>query len=230
MSLNALHAIIPSFCPKSHAQGALSKGGYFLATDFLDLSSTTKIKGSGLSFASKLAQLHTTPAPMPEGFSEPQFGFPVPTCCGSTVQPNDYSASWADFFANNRMRAIGKACKKGNGSDAELAGLIEKTAAVVVPRLLGDGHLRSAGGGKIVPVVVHGDLWAGNHGRGSIGEGGVEDVVYDPSSCYGHSEYDLGIMKLFGGFGRKEYEEYHDLKPKDEPVEEYGDRVELYAL
>jgi protein-ribulosamine 3-kinase len=109
-----------------------------------------------------------------------------------------------------------------------LKDLVEKTATVVVERLLGDATLN--GGARIVPVVLHGDLWSGNHGRGSIGTGGVEEVVYDPSACYGHSEYDLGIMRLFGGFGEAFFAEYHDLKPKDKPVEEYEDRIQLYEL
>jgi protein-ribulosamine 3-kinase len=152
------------------------------------------------------------------------------TCCGSTEQPNEWSPSWPDFFANQRLRAINNACTKSNGSDPELTKLVEHTASVVVPRLLGDSHLRTHNGTPVVPVVVHGDLWSGNHGRGSIGTGGVEEVVFDPSSCYAHSEYDLGIMKMFGGFGGSFLKEYHKLKPKDEPVEEYDDRVDLYQL
>ena len=104
-SLNALHTI-PSLCPQSFANGrsADSEGEAFLVTDFLDMRSTRKSStiGSGMSLAAKLAKLHTTPAPIPEGFSQPMFGFPVPTCCGSTEQENDFTKSWADFYANHR--------------------------------------------------------------------------------------------------------------------------------
>ena len=49
-----------------------------------------------------------------------------------------------------------------------------------------------------MPVVIHGDLWSGNKGKGVIGgEGAVEEVVFDPSAVYGHSEYELGIMNMF---------------------------------
>lgn len=230
MSLNAIHSIVPSFCPKSYALGPLSStNGFFLATDFLDLNSRSSTAGgSNLSFAAKLAKLHSTSAPIPEGYTIAQFGFPVPTCCGSTVQPNDYSSSWADFYANQRLRAIMKASEKNNGVDADLKHMVEKTAAIIVPRLLGDGHL----GGKkgIKPIVVHGDLWSGNQGRGSIEGGPVEEVVYDSSATYAHSEFELGIMKMFGGFGASAMKEYHELCPKDEPVEEYDDRVTLYEL
>ena len=108
-SLNALHTI-PSLCPQSFAHGRLadSKGEAFLVTDFLDMRSMRKSPSSssrpvsGLSLAAKLAKLHTTPAPVPEGFSQPVFGFPVPTCCGSTEQENEFTESWAEFYANHR--------------------------------------------------------------------------------------------------------------------------------
>jgi len=228
-SLNAINSVVPSLCPISYAHGPLSRsGGHFLATDFLNLRSSSSAPSSGLSLATKLATLHSTPAPIPDGYTAPQFGFPVPTCCGSTEQENTYTSSWADFYANHRLRTILRASEKSNGSDPELRKLIEQTADRVVPRLLGDDHLN--GGRGVTPVIVHGDLWSGNHGRGSIGKGGVEEVVFDASSCYAHSEFDLGIMKMFGGFGSSFYKEYHKQKPKDEPVEEYEDRVELYHL
>ncbi|KAJ2895599.1 uncharacterized protein MKZ38_006311 [Zalerion maritima] len=227
-SLNAIHNSVPSFCPASLAHGAFSSSPsnkFFLATDFLTLSGRGA-KGSGQSLAQKLARLHTTPAPIPEGYDRPMYGFPVPTCCGSTVQDNSFRESWADFYANCRLRSISRAAKLSNGSDKQLESAVETVASKVVPRLLGDGHLKGA-----KPVVVHGDLWTGNQGRGIIaGEGGVEEVVYDPSCVYGHSEYELGIMRMFGGFGRDFWGEYERLVPKSEPVEEWDDRVQLYEL
>ncbi|KAK0704640.1 fructosamine kinase [Lasiosphaeris hirsuta] len=226
-SLNAIHATIPTLCPQSHAHGALqaSPNRHFLATDFLDLHVSAPA-GSGLSLAAKLARLHTTPAPVPRDLATDAllFGFPVPTCCGATAQDNSWRASWAEFYADNRLRAVLRAGVGRNGGDGELEGAVERVAAEVVPRLLGEAHL------SVVPVVVHGDLWSGNHGRGRIAGGGVEEVVYDPSCVYGHSEYELGIMRMFGGFGSAFWREYERLVPKAEPVEEWDDRVALYEL
>lgn len=194
-------------------------------TDFLDLDSTAP-GGSGLSLAAKLAKLHSTPAPPPKHGDTPMFGFPVSTACGRTIQDNSWTLSWADFYANYRLRAILNECIKNKGDDAELTESVEATAGRVVPRLIGDGTVKG-----ITPVVVHGDLWSGNHSRARIsGEHGSEEVVYDPSAVYGHSEYELGIMRMFGGFGPRFWEEYEERVPKAEPREEWDDRVSLYEL
>ena len=180
-SLNAIHDVVPTLCPASLAFGTLdsSPGSYFLVTDFLDF--TTRSKGlqgaSGLSLAKKLAQLHTTPAPTANG--KVMFGFPRTNCCGDTAQDNSYRASWAEFFAENRLKAIMERSEQSNGHDPELRKLIEQTLSRVVPSLLGDGHLNH--GESITPVVCHGDLWSGNKGWAVLaGVGGQEEVVFDP--------------------------------------------------
>jgi protein-ribulosamine 3-kinase len=223
---------VPSLCPQSYGHGRFSSQSStsFLVTDFLNLASRSAPKSSGPSLAAKLAKLHTTPAPMPDGHDKLMFGFPVTTCCGDTPQDNSFKDSWADFYANNRLRFILRRAEKSNGVDKELHNLVETTAAKVVPRLLSDDHLNNGKG--VTPVVVHGDLWSGNAGVGTIGTNGAasQDVVYDSSACYAHSEFELGIMKMFGGFGGNFLKEYHDLCPKTEPAGEYEDRVKLYEL
>ena len=238
-SLNAIHNTVPSLCPRSFAHGRLEAGGYFLATEFLDLGGTrsrgSSTKGSGLTVAQKLAKLHSTPAPVPEACEKPMFGFPVTTCCGDTPQDNTFTPSWAEFFGKHRLMAILERCEKNNGKDAELRRTVERTVMETVPRLLRDGHLGGEEG--IVPVVVHGDLWSGNKSRGVfLGRdgnepdepGGVEEVVYDPSACYAHNEFEHGIQQMFGSFGSAFWKEYHQLLPRTKPSNEYEDRVKLY--
>jgi fructosamine-3-kinase len=159
------------------------------------------------------------------------FGFPTTTCCGDTPQDNSYKASWAEFYAENRLMFILRFAEQRQGKQSEVRTLVENTAKKVVPRLLGDAHLNNANG--IVPVVVHGDLWSGNASVGVIGtdaKGEAQPVIYDSSACYAHSEFELGIMNMFGGFRGDFLREYHELCPKTEPVAEYDDRVKLYEL
>jgi protein-ribulosamine 3-kinase len=239
-SLNAIAGSVPGFCPRALAWGPLEENksrNYFLATEYLDLGA----RGSGgATLAQRLGQLHSTPAPADPATGRRRFGFPVPTFCGDTKQPNRYTDSWAEFYANERLLVILEESERRNGRDAGLRELVERTAGRVVPALLGDGHLgydREGKGEGITPVVVHGDLWSGNADRGRIvGSGRREDeaetgeVVYDPSACYGHSEFEIGIMRMFGGFGASFFNAYHRVVPKTEPVDEYEDRVRLYEL
>ncbi len=220
--LQAIRSVVPDFCPRPLGSGnfASSPTTSFLLIEFLQLSSSSFPLLSGFldsfsprpGLAQKLAALHTTPAPIPAGFDRAQFGFPVATYCGDTPQDNSYKESWAEFFGHNRLLAALKRCEANRGEVAGFRELVEAVASRVVPRLLDHRHLNNGNG--IVPVVVHGDLWCGNAARGKIADGPVTDVVFDPSACCAHSEYELGIMKMFGGFGKAFLREYHRLCPR----------------
>ncbi|RYN87531.1 hypothetical protein AA0120_g7243 [Alternaria tenuissima] len=232
-SLKAINDAVSSLCPQPLGYGQFESQPSisFLVTEFLHLTGRSSSKSSKApSLAAKLAKLHTTPAPIPEGYDKPVFGFPVTTCCGDTPQDNSYKESWADFYAENRLRFILRCAEQNGRKDGDVKKLVEQTAAQVVPRLIGDSHLNNGKG--VTPVVVHGDLWSGNASAGFIGikKGEPEDVIFDSSACYAHSEFELGIMNMFGGFGGPFLKEYHKLCPKTEPVEEYEDRVKLYEL
>ncbi|KAJ5928089.1 hypothetical protein N7466_007045 [Penicillium verhagenii] len=245
-SLNAIASSVPGFCPRALAWGPLdlsnsNSKNFFLATEYLDLGCAMG-RSSGdetnpTTLASRLGKLHSTPAPPDPETGAYRFGFNVPTFCGDTKQPNRFYESWAGFYAHERLLTILATSEERNGRDRGLRELVEKTAYTVVPRLLGDGHLGydSDGEGEgIMPVVVHGDLWSGNADRGRIvgSDRGDQlgDVVYDPCVCYGHNEFELGIMHMFGGFGARFFDQYHRVVPKTAPVEEYDDRVRLYEL
>ena len=229
-SLNAIHTAVPTLCPRPIAHGKLAESpDYFLLTDFIDMEAPDNSQSSGLSLAQKLAQLHSTPPSIPKGFSRPVFGFHVTTCVGRTPQNNSWNRSWPKFFAENRLRAVWKTVEKNHGTDTELQSLLDRVVKEVVPRLLGNGHLGSRKG--VQPALVHGDLWSGNKARGRVGgKGGIEDVTFDSGSCYAHSEYELGIMRMFGGFSAGFFNEYHRLIPKTQPKSEYDDRLSLYEL
>ena len=186
-------------------------------------------RNSGLSLAQKLAKLHSSPVPIPKGFPRPVFGFHVTTYVGRTTQDNSWSRSWPKFYIENRLRPVCRLVERNHGADDELTSLLNRIIKEVVPRLLGNGHL---GGRKgVQPALVHGDLWSGNRARGRVGgKGGLEDLVFDAGCCYAHSEYELGIMRMFGGFSAGFFNEYHRLIPKTEPKNEYDDRLALYEL
>ena len=185
--------------------------------------------GSGLSLPQKLAKLHSIAAKTPPGQRDLMFGWHRSTYCGSTKQINAFRASWSKFYAENRLLGILNMIEEAHGTDQELRAGVKAIADVVVPRLLGNGHLGGRRG--IMPVLVHGDLWYGNKAYGvNPAWGGPEHVLFDPSASYCHSEYEIGIMRAFGGFTAGFFHEYHSIVPKTEPINEYEDRIELYKL
>lgn len=52
-------------------------------------------------------------------------------------------------------------------------------------------------------------------------------IIFDPASFYGHSEYELAIAGMFGGFSRSFYSAYHSAIPKAPGFEA---RLQLYQL
>ncbi|KAL2764469.1 fructosamine-3-kinase [Daubentonia madagascariensis] len=74
----------------------------------------------------------------------------------------------------------------------------------------------------IVPALLHGDLWSGN-----VAEDDAGPVVYDPASFYGHSEFELAIALMFGGFPRPFFTAYHQKIPK---APGFDRRLLLYQL
>ncbi|OJJ44140.1 hypothetical protein ASPZODRAFT_135622, partial [Penicilliopsis zonata CBS 506.65] len=246
-SLNAIADAVPGFCPRGVAYDSLdaSSKKWFLITEFLDLTGSKGARDTKNGLASRLGRLHSTPAPRIN--EQRMFGFPVPTFCGDTKQANMARESWAQFYAEDRLLGILAISERRNGRDTSLREMVERTAEKVVPALLRAGHLgfdSKGAGQEITPVVVHGDLWSGNAGygriitRGEADEGNTDErresdggaVVYDPSACYAHSEYELGIMRMFGGFEPAFVDEYHRIVPRTEPVDEYEDRIALYEL
>ncbi|MEZ5238208.1 MAG: fructosamine kinase family protein [Microthrixaceae bacterium] len=82
---------------------------------------------------------------------------------------------------------------------------------------------RGPAGTTGAPSLLHGDLWAGN--RLVDGEG--DSWLIDPACFGGHREYDLSMMRLFGGFGAEVERSYDDSHPLAAGFE---DRVPLHQL
>lgn len=153
---------------------------------------------SPVSFAQKLAKLHTAQIVDKCHGSSP-FGFHVMTFAGPIPQNNDWKPSWADFYANNRLRHIATIVNTRHLGEQALTDQIEQVAAEVVPKLLSHDHLN--GGHGIHPSLVHGDLWSGNKARGFLSPSEamhtvVEDYAFDAACCYAHSEYGKSNTKV----------------------------------
>lgn len=146
------------------------------------------------------------------------FGFDVTTCCGSIPMNNDWMDDWESFFARNRL-AEQMSLIEENYADRECTELWSKLQ-LHIPQFFKDFH---ESGPRVRPSLLHGDLWSGNAGESDGGP-----AVFDPAAFYGHSEFDLAIGKMFGGFNRSFYTAYYGHDRRLSVIAER--RQELYQL
>ena len=124
------------------------------------------------------------------------FGFPVEGFIGTTDQKKGLEDNWIDCFLN--LRIIPQLLiLKSRILDEEI---INKVKEKIKSELL--NH-------KPINALVHGDLWSGNAGIDKNGKG----VIFDPASWWADNEVDIAMTKLFGGFRKEFYEEYHRIFP-----------------
>ena len=124
------------------------------------------------------------------------FGFPVEGFIGTIDQKKGLEDNWIDCFLN--LRIIPQLLSlKSTTLDKEI---INKVKEKIKSELL--NH-------KPINALVHGDLWSGNAGMDKNGKG----VIFDPASWWADNEVDIAMTKLFGGFRKEFYEEYHRIFP-----------------
>ncbi|KAI1469878.1 Fructosamine kinase-domain-containing protein [Daldinia caldariorum] len=216
---SAIHDITSDFCPKPIAWGTFASDptSHFYICKFYNF---TEGVPDPTSFCEKLAQLHSNHN-SPDG----KFGFHCVTYNGNLPQDNTWSDSWEAFFANG-LRHVLKVREERAGPDVELDRLLPALFDSVIPRLL---RPLESNGRRILPSLVHGDLWYGN--TGIVDEATDEGIVYDPASFWAHNEYELGNWRPERNkFTRRYVQAYHSHIPKSEPQEDYDDRIALYSL
>ena len=140
------------------------------------------------------------------------FGLEEANYIGSLPQSNTTHSSWVSFYARERLQpqlelALEKSLLSAN--EVPEIHLIENTIAKY--------------SSDITPVLLHGDLWSGNY---LISDNGDPHLI-DPAIYYGHSEVDMAMTKLFGGFDADFYMAYHEIIPTSDG---YAQRQELYQL
>lgn len=143
-----------------------------------------------------------------------RFGFETDNYLGTTPQPNGWRDAWAGFWRDRRLGWQLTLFAEKTGKDDDLLVLGRKLLGKVADIL---------GGVNETAVLLHGDLWAGNAAANARGE----PVIFDPASYYGHREAELGMMRLFGGFGPVCEAAYQEVWPLEDGSEE---RILLYRL
>lgn len=154
-----------------------------------------------------LAAIHAQPAAA--------FGFAVTTYCGPTPQDNRSSPSWAEFYAERRIRPLARLLEEGGrigpAERTRLDRLVER-----LPSLL--AH-------ETRPALIHGDLWSGNVLGTTRGP-----ALVDPACAACDREMEFGITTLFGGFSERFFAAYHEALPLPGEWRERNPLYQLYHL
>ena len=136
------------------------------------------------------------------------------TLIGPLHQPNPPTASWINFFGDQRLRYMtGMARESG-----ELPPALEERLLRIAESL--DDFLME----PEYPALIHGDMWRTN----IIVRAGRIAGIIDPALYYAHNEMELAYMALFDGVGPEFFRAYHEHLPIDS--EFYETRRHIYNL
>lgn len=190
--------------PDSGADAGALPGPGVLALEYLEPDADEPTERTWEALGRGLAEIHKAP--------EDRFGWSRNNYCGLTLQENEWTDDWPEFFGRRRIGAlVERLDRKGALSQAErktYAALAEK-----LPSLLAHAPR---------PSLIHGDLWSGNFLSTSLGP-----ALVDPSAYCADREAEWAMMLLFGGFPDRVLDAYQEAWPLPP---EWRERIPLYQL
>jgi fructosamine-3-kinase len=161
-----------------------------------------------------LAQIHLAGAPAFGATPSPAGGYGhSPMRFNDLSLPNDPRATWAQFYGENRLLALGFAAHAAGHLPAEDVARVERLAE----------RLPELAGPEEPPARTHGDLWAGNVIADSTGT----PYLIDPVAHGGHREVDLALLSVFGGPSQRCFDAYDEVFPR---ADGHAERTGLWQL
>lgn len=124
------------------------------------------------------------------------FGRPDERTTGSQALPNIPCHSWPEFYAERRLLPLARIARDTGVLNAGQIAAIEKLAS----------RLDSFDAADDPAALLHGDLWAGNRLVDTSGR----SWLIDPAAQGGHREFDLAMMRLFGGYSERCFASYQE--------------------
>nr|WP_298998552.1 fructosamine kinase family protein [uncultured Allomuricauda sp.] len=191
--------------PKVYAEGVFDRTCY-LILEFIE--SKTPDSNDFERLGHKLAELHLVAQPN-------RFGGQFDNFIGHLHQNNTIEDDWSTFYVKHRLIPQIQTAKEESLLNREDIPSKNNLVAVCTSLI-----------GKVKPALLHGDLWGGNF---LIAEDGTP-VLIDPSTYVGHSEVDLAMSRLFGGFGPSFYAAYHEIIPPHHKQKDIAEIYQLYYL
>ena len=178
----------------------------FLALRWIEFGSTqARHAVDEAEFGQQLARLHTAPCA--------GFGRVDSRTTGSLGLPNKPGDKWSEFYASQRLIPLMEIAAARGALPVKTLDKIERIS-FRLPEFVAD---------DIQPSRLHGDLWAGNR---VVDSRGLSWVI-DPACHGGHREFDLAMMRLFGGFDTSCHTAYQEISPLSDG---WRERVQLHQL
>lgn len=155
-------------------------------------------------FGATLVRLHDAGAPC--------FGREDGRTTSTRRLPNDPHGTWSSFYAECRLLPLARLAAESDAlTSSTIARLVRLASSL---ERFDDGS---------PPARLHGDLWAGNR---MIDVDGTSWLI-DPAAHGGHREFDLAMMRLFGGFSPACFAAYGERSPM---AVGWEDRVPLHQI
>ena len=154
----------------------------------------------------RLAELHRAGAPC--------FGREDRRTTGSRALPNEPTPTWAEFYATNRLLPLAKLAADAGALPTDVDRAARSTRRHGSTWSVGPRSRRPASTATCGAAT------------GSSGSGGRSWLI-DPAAHGGHREFDLAMMRLFGGFGDDCFAAYAEAFPL---ADGWEDRVALHQI
>jgi fructosamine-3-kinase len=179
--MSLLHKLAPNMVPEPLAWGAYKDDpdAYFFMSRFHELSNGVP---DVRVFPKLVAEFHE------RGKSKTgEFGFPITVYSGFNPQTFPLCKSWEECFSRGLDKIFAME-EETQGPDEEMRQLREGLMTKVIPRLL---RPLETEGRTLTPILVHGDLWAGNS---SVDLATGRPMFFDATPLYAHNECEHTIQ------------------------------------
>lgn len=148
------------------------------------------VASTEVDLGAALASLHDAGSPC--------FGREDRRTTGSRGLPNDPTDTWNEFYASDRLLPLARLARDASALPEDVIDALERLASSLDRFDTGEP-----------PARLHGDLWAGNR----LVDAGGRSWLVDPAAHGGSREFDLAMMRLFGGFGARCFDAYDERRP-----------------
>ena len=138
--------------------------------------------------ADLLAELH--------GIAGQAHGLDRDTLIGGLHQPNPWTDSWIEFFAQHRLLHMGQAAAREGRMGADTLKRLETLCGKLDQFIAEPEH----------PSLLHGDVWTTN----VLADNRHITGFIDPAVYYGHPEIELAFITLFNTFGQTFFARYQE--------------------